>query len=91
MILFEFRCISCFVLSTELNFYVIFGQERFTCTFDNENFSLYQNSKQVGFGFLFSYDNLYVVDIDASHSESLHVVTKKRKLTCENSVTLWHK
>ena len=47
----------------------------------------------VGTGSLFGYDNLYLLDTIASFNESLHVNTigVKRKLTDENSASLWHK
>jgi transposase InsO family protein len=65
----------------------------FICTFGNGKFSLFHDSKQVGSGFLSVYDNLYSLDINSSYIEALHVDTnsKKRKLTNENSATLWHK
>jgi GAG-pre-integrase domain len=63
----------------------------FVCSFSNENFSLFQNSKEVASGSLSSNDNLYFFDIDTSHTEALHTNTKKHKLIKENSATLCHK
>ena len=47
----------------------------------------------VGTGSLSGYDNLYLLDTIASFNESLHLSTRgiKRKLTNDNSATLWHK
>jgi GAG-pre-integrase domain len=63
----------------------------FVCSFTNGNFSLFQNLKEVTYGFLSSYDNLYFLDINTSYTKALHIDTRKRKLTKENSATLWHK
>jgi hypothetical protein len=63
----------------------------YVCSFSNGNFSLCQNSKLLASGILSSYDNIYFIDIDTSHSEALHIDNRKRKLTCEKSATLWHK
>ena len=64
----------------------------YSCSFGNENFSLFHDSKLVGSGSLSGYDNLYSTDIVASFNESFHLSTRgvKRKLTTENSTTLWH-
>ena len=63
----------------------------YVCSFGNGNFSLCRDSKLLASGILSSYDNLYFLDIDTSHSEALHIDNRKRKLTCEKSATLWHK
>jgi transposase InsO family protein len=65
----------------------------YSCSFGNGIFSLFHDSKLVGSGSLSGYDNLYLIDTIASFNESLHVSTRgvKRKLTCENSASLWHK
>ena len=65
----------------------------YCCSFGNGKVILYQNSNLVSFGSLLRYDNLYLLDIIASFNESLHVSTVgiKRKLTSENSASLWHK
>ncbi len=62
-------------------------------SFGNRKYSFFQNENFIGNGSLSSYANLYLVDIVASFNESLHVneVGKKRKLTNENSTSLWHK
>ena len=53
----------------------------------------FQNSNFVATGSLSIFDNLYLLDTIASFNESLHVNTigVKRKLTCKNSTSLWHK
>ena len=65
----------------------------YCCSFENGKVILYQNSNLVGSGSLLRYDNLYFLDTIASFNESLHVSTVgiKRKLTSENSASLWHK
>ena len=65
----------------------------YSCSFGNGKFSLFQNSNMVGTGSLLGCDNLYVLDTIASFNESLHVSVRgvKRKLTGENSASLWHK
>ena len=75
--------VSIFVLD-------IFG---YTCSFGNNKFSLFQNSNLVGTGSLSYVDNLYMLDIVASYHETLQLSTQgvKRKLTNENSSSLWHK
>eukprot|EP00253_Pinus_taeda_P017328 PITA_17328 len=60
-----------------------------SCMVGKESFC--QDSKLLASGILSSYDNLYFLDIDTSHSEALHKDNRKRKLTCEKSATLWHK
>ena len=65
----------------------------YCCSFRNGKVILYQNSNLVGSGPLLRYDNLYLLDTIASFNGSLHVSTigLKRKLTSENSDSLWHK
>ena len=74
----------------------------YTCSFGNNKFILFQNSNLVGTGSLsyvdnlcsLSYvDNLYMLDTVASYHETLQLSTQgvKRKLTDENSSSLWHK
>ena len=65
----------------------------YTCSFGNSQFSLYLNSNIVGTGSLSRFDNLYFLDIIVSYYETWHVSScgTKRKLTNENSLTLWHK
>jgi len=62
----------------------------FSCSFENNKVSLYQNSNMVGFGSLI--DNPYMFDVVSSHNEILQIISRgtKRKLN-ENSATLWHK
>ena len=66
---------------------------KFSCSFGNSKFFLFQDSKLVGTGSLSGYNNLYLLDTIASFKESLHISTRgiKRKLTNENSTTLCHK
>ena len=66
---------------------------KFSCSFGNSKFSLFQDSKLVGTSPFSSYDHLYLLDTIASFKESLHLSTRgiKRKLTTKNSATLWHK
>ena len=65
----------------------------YTCFFGNNKFSLFQNSNLVGTGSLSYVDNLYMLDTVASYHETLQLSTQgvKRKLTDENSSSLWHK
>ena len=65
----------------------------YTCSFGNNKFSLFHNSNLVGTGSLSYVDNLYMLDIVASYHETLQLSTQgvKRKLTDENSSSLWHK
>ena len=65
----------------------------YTCSFGNNKFSLFQNSNLVGTGSLSYVDNLYMFDTVASYHETLQLSTQgvKRKLTDENSSSLWHK
>ena len=65
----------------------------YTCSFGNNKFSLFQNSNLVGTGSLSYVDNLYMLDTVASYHETLQLSTQgvKRKLTDENSSSLWHK
>ena len=63
------------------------------CSFGNSQFSLSLNSNIIGTGSLSFYDNLYLLDTVVSFNETLHVNSRgmKRKLTNENSASLWHK
>ena len=83
------------VPSFRRNLVSVSGLDRFgyACSFGNRQFSLLLDSKTVGTGSLSVYDNLYLLDTIASFNESLHVGTGgvKRKLTSENSASLWHK
>ena len=65
----------------------------YSCNFGNNKFSLFQNSNLVGAGSLSYVDNLYMLDTVASYHETLQLSTRgvKRKLTNENSSSLWHK
>ena len=65
----------------------------YTCSFGNNKFSPFQNSNLVGTGSLSYVDNLYMLDTVASYHETLQLSTQgvKRKLTDENSSSLWHK
>ena len=71
----------------------VFDKLGYTYSFGNSQFSLYLKSNIVGIGSLSVFDNLYLIDIIASYYETLHVSScgTKRKLTNENSATLWHK
>lgn len=64
----------------------------YSCSFGNSQFSFFLNSNIIGTGSLSGYDNLYLLDTIASFNETLHVASRgtKRKLTNENSATLWH-
>ena len=65
----------------------------YCCSFGNEKFCLFHNSNFVATSSLSGYENLYLLYTVASFNESLHVNTIdiKRKLTIENSASLWHK
>ena len=65
----------------------------YTCSFENNKFSLFQNLNLVGTGSLSYVDNLYMLDTVASYHETLQLSTQgvKRKLIDENSSSLWHK
>ena len=83
------------VLSFRWNLISISTLDKFgySCSFGNNKFSLFHDSKMVGIGSLSGYDNLYLFDTIASFNKSLHLSTRdiKRKLTDANSTTLWHK
>ena len=66
---------------------------RYTCSFGNNKFSLFQNSNLVGTGSLSYVDNLYILDTVASYHETLLSGAQgvERKLTNENSSSLCHK
>ncbi|RYE19068.1 MAG: hypothetical protein EOP45_13205, partial [Sphingobacteriaceae bacterium] len=65
----------------------------YCCSFQDSVFSLSINSKVVGTGSLLIYDNLYMLETVASYNETLNVESRgtKRKLSNENSSSLWHK
>jgi hypothetical protein len=65
----------------------------FSCKFENRNYSLFLESKLVGFRKIFDYDKLYALTNVASYNESLHTSTRnvKHKLTHKNSSALWHR
>ena len=79
-------------LRRNLVFVPVLDTSGYCCSFGNGKVILYQNSNLVGSGSLLRYDNLYLLDTIASFNESLHVSTIgiKRKLTSENSASLWH-
>lgn len=83
------------VLSFRQNLIFISALDKFGChcLFGDCKFSLSLNSNIIGSGSLSSLDNLYMLDTIASFNETLHVATHglKRKLTDENSASLWHK
>ena len=60
------------------------------CSFRNGNFHLFQNSNLVATSSLSSFDNLYLLDMNASFNESLYVNTigVKHKLTNETLASL---
>ena len=62
----------------------------YSCSFRNNKFSLYQNSKLASTGFLI--DNLYMLDTNASFNETLNINKHGTmcKLIDENSAMLWH-
>ena len=59
----------------------------YSYSFENNKFSLFENSNLVGTGSLSYADNLYMLDTVASYHETLQLNTRgvKRKLTNENS------
>ena len=65
----------------------------YSCSFGNGTFSLSMNSTLIGTGSLNVYDNLYMLDVNTSYNEALHVESRgtKRKANKETSATLWHK
>ena len=65
----------------------------YSCSFGNNKFSLFQNSNLVGIGSLSYVDNLYMLDTVASYHETSQLSTRgvRRKLTNENSSSLWYK
>lgn len=83
------------VPSFRRNFISISALDKYglTCSFGNGKFGLFHDSKLVGSGFLSGFDNIYSIDTVASYNETLQTSTRgvKRKLTKENSATLWHK
>ena len=83
------------VLSFRQNLVSIFVLDKFGCTcyFGNNKFSIFHYSNLVSIGSLSYVDNFYMFDTVASYHETLQLSTQgvKRKLTNENSSTLWHK
>ena len=65
----------------------------YSYSFGNNKFSLFQNSNLVSTSSLSYVDNLYMLDTIASYHETLQLSIRgvKRKLTNENSSSLWHK
>ena len=65
----------------------------YSCSFGNNKFSLSQNLNLVGTGSLSYVDNIYMLDTVVSYHETLQLSTQgvKRKLTNENSSSLWYK
>lgn len=65
----------------------------YSCSFGNNKFSFFQDSNLSGTGSLSLHDNLYLLDTIASFNETLHTSSRgtNRKLTDNDSVTLWHK
>lgn len=55
-------------------------------SFENGKYSLFHDSKLVGYDFLLSYDNIYLIDIVALFNESLQLSRwgANRKLINEN-------
>ena len=80
-------------LRQNLVYVPILDTSDYCCSFGNGKVILYQNSNWVGSSSLLRYDNLCLLDTTASFNESWHVSTVgiKRKLTSENSASLWHK
>ena len=74
----------------EFNLYSL-DKSRYSCSFGNSKFNLYQNLNLFGYSSLI--DNLYMLDTNASFNESLHINKRgtKCKLTNENYAMLWHK
>ena len=74
----------------EFDFHFCLNKYGYSCSFGNEKFSLFYDSKLVGFGSLSSNDNLYMLNTIDSYNEFLQLSTRglKRKLTNENSAVL---
>jgi hypothetical protein len=51
----------------------------FSCKFENKNFSLFLESKLVGFGKISDFDKLYALNNVASYNESLNTNTQNVK------------
>ena len=66
-----------FVMSKRQNLISIslLDKPGFTCSFGNEKFSMFHDSKLVDFGYLSGNDNLYMLDTIASFHESLQFST----------------
>ena len=78
------------VPSFRRNLISILDKFGFSCSFENNKVSLYQNLNMVDFGSLI--DNLYMFDVISSYNEILQISShgRKRKLNM-NSATLWNK
>ena len=63
----------------------------FSCSFGNNKFSLFLSSTLIATGSLI--DKLYMLNTIASSNETLQTILRgtKRKLSNENSASLWHK
>ena len=83
------------VPSFRWNLVSIFVLDKFSycCLFGNSKFSLFQDSNLIVTDSLSFHDNLYMLDIIALFNETFHISSRvtKRKLTNENSASLWHK
>ena len=71
----------------------VLDKSGYTCSFGNGLFSLSMDSNVVGTGFLNACDNLYMLNINVAHYETLHVHSRgtKRRLNQDNSASLWHR
>ena len=64
----------------------------YLCSFGNETFSLFQNSKVIGTGSLI--DKLYKLNMQSPNTNLIMnatIIVSKRKLNNEKSSMLWHK
>ena len=70
----------------------VLDKSGYSCSQGNGKFNLFQDSNFIGTGSLINNDNLYLLNIIASHNETLHSTSKctKRK-SSEASAILWHK
>ena len=68
-------------------------KSRYFGSFGNNQANLSLSLKVIGIGSLLVYDNLYMLDIVASHHENLNIESRgtKRKLDNAHSEALWHK
>lgn len=71
----------------------LLDKDGFTCSFGNKQCQFYFNASLVGTSYLSIVDRLYMLDMVPSFNETLHVTHSghKRKLTENNSYSLWHK